>query len=112
MDPGPIITATGAILTAAIAAFGTVYVARAKTRTDISSSITAGFEALTNQLQEERKELLLIIDQHREAIDKHRLTIEKLFNENEELREERRALRTKMETLEQIIRIAGLTPAP
>lgn len=111
MDWSPIVTASGAIFAAAIAAIGTIYVARAKTKTDISASITTGFEALTNQLQEERKDLNEIIERHRATIDKHRETIESLYNEGQTMRLERREMFRRIEQLEAILRTAGI-PIP
>lgn len=108
MEWGPIVTASGALLAAALAAIGTIYVARSKTKTDISASITVGFEALTNQLQEERKDLNEIIERQRETIDKHRATIEQLFNESTIIRSENRRLHTRVEQLEEAFIKAGM----
>lgn len=108
MDIGPIVTTVGAIFGAVAAAFGTVYVARSKAKTDISTSITAGFEALTNQLQEERAGLQLLVDKLSDTIEKYRARIDELFTENETIKIERRELRSRLFKLEAIIKQAGL----
>ncbi|MDX0230227.1 hypothetical protein GOC14_06655 [Sinorhizobium meliloti] len=67
-DLAPVLTFGGAVLTAIITVLGTIYVARSRTRVDLGSSITTGFRELTDQLQEERAELLAIIERQREAL--------------------------------------------
>lgn len=69
MDLAPVLTFAGAILTAIITLLGTVLVARSKTKTDIGQSITAGFQALTDQLQEERRELTEVVEKQRIKIE-------------------------------------------
>lgn len=108
MEWSPLVTAASAILVAAITALGTIYVARSRTKTDISTSIASGFQELTNQLQEERKDLSEIIERQREVIDKHRVTIEALYNEGQELREDGRRLRRRIDQLEEAMLKAGV----
>jgi hypothetical protein len=69
VDLAPFLTFAGVVLTAIITLVGTVLVARSKTKTDIGQSITAGFQALTDQLQQERKELTEVIEKQRIKID-------------------------------------------
>lgn len=69
MDWPPILTLVGAVLTSLLTVIGTIYVARSKTKTDIGVSITNGFQALTDQLQQERTELNEIINRQRLAND-------------------------------------------
>jgi hypothetical protein len=64
----PLLTFGGAVVTAIITVFGTVYVARSRTRTDLGASITTGFRELTDQLQEERSQLSDIIHRQRDEL--------------------------------------------
>lgn len=67
-DLAPLLTFGGAVVTAIVTVFGTVYVARSRTRVDLGSSITTGFRELTDQLQEERGELNAIIQRQRDEL--------------------------------------------
>lgn len=110
-DWHPLLAAAGTILGVLLTFYGTIYVARTKSKTDINASINAGFQALTDQLQQERSDLNAIIDRQREVIDKHREMIEKLFTEGDELRVRRRDMQRRIDDLEQRLRNAGL-PVP
>lgn len=57
MELGPVLTLAGVIGTALITAVVTFYTTRSKAKGDLQASLIAGFGAITDQLQEERKEL-------------------------------------------------------
>lgn len=67
-DLAPLLTFGGALVTAVVTVFGTIYVARSRTRVDLGASITTGFRELTDQLQEERGELNAIIQRQRDEL--------------------------------------------
>ena len=103
-DIASFLTFGGAVLTAIIATFGTIYVARGKTRSDLGAIVTTGFRELTNQLQEERNQLNQIIWRQRAELAE----AEKRLNEIEE---KQRKLRRHLIELEQMLARAGL-PVP
>lgn len=97
MDLAPFLTFAAAVLTALITVIGTIYVARSRTRIDISASITSGFKELTDQLQEERSQLSDIIKRQRDD-----LVLAERHNHRQEvaLRQLRQQLATLKEQLE------------
>lgn len=98
MDVGPLATLAGVVVTSILGAIGAIYVARAKSKTDIGSSINAGFVALTDQLQQERSDLSVIITE--------------LRAENEVLIERNRALDRRNDLLEWILQREGVPFPP
>lgn len=98
-----------AVLGGAVTAYATVYVAKAKTKTDINQIVNAGFQTLTSQLLQERKETQDIIDGLQETIEKRGRTIEKLFSEIREGSDQTAAARRRIEELERFLRSQGLT---
>lgn len=61
MELGPVLTLAGVLGTALITAAVTFYTTRSKAKGDLQASLIAGFGAITDQLQEERKELQDIV---------------------------------------------------
>ena len=65
--------------TAVITVFGTIWVARARTKVDIGTTITSGFRELTDQLQEERNHLSDLIRRQRDEL----AAVEKVIGDHE-----------------------------
>lgn len=89
MDYAPFITAAVAIASSAIAAFVSLRIAKRKDSNEFTGTANAGFEKLTDQLQEERRELRAIIAEQRQEIDR-------LLTENGKLRDAAQILRSKL----------------
>ena len=66
---GQIIGAGAAVMTAMVTGVFAYFGTRSRARIDLSSSITAGFQQLTDQLQEERKDMMAIIHEQRAKIE-------------------------------------------
>ncbi len=98
MDAGQFLQIAVPIIVAIVTAVGTVLIARMKTRQDVGVAITSGFEALTNQLQEERTQLL-------EMIQLLRL-------ERAESDQKLKYLRRRVARLEDILEKAGIPIPP
>ena len=101
MDLAPLLTFSGAVLTAIVTVLGTVYVARSKTKSDLGISITTGFRELTDQLQEERNQLSEIIKRQRQEMVDAEARIE-------QLERNARLLRKHLIQLERTLDKAGL----
>ena len=103
MDTSTLLTVIVPIVVAIVAALGTVLVAKARARVDIGSAITTGFEALTNQLQEERSSLM-------EIVRTQRVEIAAAHAKVEELNGQVRRMRQHIEDPENRMLGAGIIP--
>lgn len=101
-----------AVVGGAVTAYATVYVAKAKTKTDINQIVNAGFQTLTGQLLQERKETQEIIEQMQETIASRGRSIEQLFSESEKFRGEARIMQRRIDDLERLLRSAGIAVPP
>lgn len=100
-DLGPWTTAIASLGSAVLAAFVSIYTIKSKTKTDIATSITTGFQALTDQLQEERKEL-------RATIDAQSTKIAAQSEKIESLQDDIRTLSLYIDVLKHALRTAGV----
>lgn len=105
IDFAPLLAFASAVLTAIITVFGTIWVAKARTKIDIGTTITSGFRELTDQLQEERIQLSDLIREHREDL----AASEKVVDDQERAI---RRLRRHLVVLEDRMEKAGLDVPP
>lgn len=105
MDTSTLLTVGGAVATTVLTVVGTIWVARARAKIDVGQAITLGFEALTNQLQEERTQLMEIVRAQRlelTACEKAAATMETLD----------RRMRRHVATVEQLLEKANIPVPP
>lgn len=103
MDATTLITVGGPVIAAIVAALATVGVAKSRAKVDVGSAITTGFEALTNQLQEERSSLMEIVRTQRVEIATAQAQIEELTGQV-------RRMRRHIEETENRMLGAGIMP--
>lgn len=108
MELGPVLTLAGGLATALITAAVTFYATRSKAKTDLQASLSAGFGALADQLQEERKELQMIIKETTREIDSLREIISKKNELIEEYRIDQTYSNLYISQLEFIIKSSNL----
>ena len=108
MELGPVLTFAGVVATALLTAAVTFYTTRSKAKTDLQASLIAGFGAITDQLQEERKELQSLVKEARTEIESLKATVDSKNRQVDHLKIDLRYTQIYIGQLEHLLNAAQI----